>query len=44
MPTFIKRLRKGEGDYLYVDNLFVAKWFDRREVTILSTLHEVQMM
>jgi len=44
MPHFTDTLQKGGTDYRNTNILLVIKWFDKREVTILSTIHEAKMM
>ena len=40
MPNFTDELEKGDSDYRHTDVLLAVKWFDKRDVTILSTIHE----
>ena len=42
MPNFTDELGKGESDYRHTDVLLAVKWFDKRDVTILSTIHEAR--
>ncbi len=39
MPNFTDKLGKGDSDYRHTDILLAVKWFDKRDVTILSTIH-----
>jgi hypothetical protein len=43
MPDFTNQLEKGDSDYRHTDILLAVKWFDKREVTILSTIHEAKL-
>ncbi|CAF4514381.1 unnamed protein product, partial [Rotaria sp. Silwood2] len=43
MPNFMNKLERGEHDYQHTDILLSERWFDKREVTILSTIHEPKM-
>ena len=40
MPRFTDQLEKGGCDYRHTDTLLATKWFDKRKVTVLSTIHE----
>jgi hypothetical protein len=44
MPNFIDELTRGEIEYQHTDVLLALKWFDKREVTMLSTIHEPKMV
>jgi hypothetical protein len=39
MPKFIKKLQKGQQESKQT-NMMAIRWLDRREVCILTTLHE----
>ncbi|CAF1289214.1 unnamed protein product [Adineta ricciae] len=43
MPDFTNKLKRGEYEYQHTDILLCERWFDKREVTILSTTHKPQM-
>ena len=43
MPLFSDKLARGEIDYRHTDILLAVKWFDRREATMLSTIHEPRL-
>jgi hypothetical protein len=44
MPNFTNELKRGEIDYQYIGILLALKWFDKREVIMLSTIHEPKMV
>ena len=44
MPNFSDNLEKSGSDYRNTNILLVVKWFDKRDVIILSTIHEARMM
>lgn len=43
MPKFSNKLKKGETDTKHTENMMVVRWMDRREVCMLTTLHEHTM-
>ena len=43
MPRFTDQLEKDDSDYRHIDILLAIKWFDKREVTVLSTIHEASL-
>lgn len=44
MPNFIDGPTRGEIEYQHTDILLALKWFDKREVTMLSTIDEPKMV
>ncbi|KAK2574752.1 hypothetical protein KPH14_013001 [Odynerus spinipes] len=44
MPEINTSLRKGKFDYRCTDNLLVLKWRDKKDVWMLSTIHEPKMV
>ena len=44
MPILDKNLKRGECDWRSSENMLVVKWKDRRDVTMLTTLHENKMV
>ena len=44
MPNFMNKLKRGEHDYQHTDILLAESWLDKREVTMLSTIHEPKMI
>ena len=42
MPSFTDELEKGDSGYRHTDILLAVKWFDKRDVTMLSTIHEAR--
>lgn len=40
MPKFTKRLNKGETESYHTENMMAVSWMDKREVTMLTTMHE----
>ena len=42
--NFTDKLDKGDSDYQYTDILLGVKWFDKRDVILLSTIYEARMM
>lgn len=43
MSRFPDQLEKGDCNYRHTDTLLAIKWFDKREVTILSAIHEARL-
>ncbi|KAJ8939467.1 hypothetical protein NQ318_022521 [Aromia moschata] len=44
MPKFEKKLKKGETEFRSSEHMLALKWKDRREVFMLSTMHENKMV
>ncbi len=44
MRNFMNELKRGEHDYQHTDILLPERWFDKREVTILQTIHKPKMI
>lgn len=44
MPQLTEKLKKGETSWRSSDKLLVIKWKDRRDVTMISTMHENKMV
>ena len=42
MPNFTDALEKGDSNYRHTDVLLAVKWFDKRDVIMLSTIHEAR--
>ncbi|XP_050314831.1 piggyBac transposable element-derived protein 4-like [Anthonomus grandis grandis] len=40
MPAFERKLKKGETEWRTSDHLLALKWKDRRDVVMLTTMHE----
>ncbi|CAF3360073.1 unnamed protein product [Rotaria sp. Silwood2] len=43
LPQFENKISSGQQVYKSTDNMLALKWYDKREVTILSTIHQPQM-
>ncbi|CAF3603311.1 unnamed protein product [Rotaria sordida] len=43
LPQFEDKISSGQQVYKSTDNMLALKWYDKREVTILSTIHQPQM-
>lgn len=43
MPNLDSKLQKGESEYRSTDTLLALKWQDKREVRMLTTLHDSSM-
>lgn len=39
MPKFTKKLKKGETDTFHTDEIMALAWKDKKDVTMLSTIH-----
>jgi hypothetical protein len=44
LPNYMKKLKRSEHDYQHTDVLLAVRWFDKREATMLSTIHEPKMV
>ncbi|KAJ8949458.1 hypothetical protein NQ318_007559 [Aromia moschata] len=44
LPKFEKKLKKGETEFRSSEHMLALKWKDRREVFMLSTMHENKMV
>lgn len=43
MPKFTEHLRKGQIEAKHTDNILAVRWLDRREVCMLTTIHQNEM-
>ncbi|CAF4318460.1 unnamed protein product, partial [Rotaria sordida] len=43
LPQFEDKISSGQQVYKSTDNMLALKWYDKREVTMLSTIHQPQM-
>ncbi|CAH1973304.1 unnamed protein product [Acanthoscelides obtectus] len=44
MPVFAKKLKQGDTDWRSSENLLAIKWKDRRDVVMLTSMHENRMV
>ncbi|CAH2005722.1 unnamed protein product [Acanthoscelides obtectus] len=44
MPVFDKKLKQGDTDWRSSENLLAIKWIDRRDVVMLTSMHENRMV
>jgi hypothetical protein len=44
MPKFPKKLKKGESIALHTDTMMAQTWRDKRDVTMLSTIHTAEFV
>ena len=44
MPHFTNTLQMSDSDYQNTNILLVIGWFDKREITMLSTIHQANMI
>ncbi|CAH1972326.1 unnamed protein product [Acanthoscelides obtectus] len=44
MPVFDKKLKQGDTDWRSSENLLAIKWKDRRDVVMLTSMHENRMV
>lgn len=43
LPPTARKLKKGEFEAMHTQNILFVRWQDRREVTLLSTMHTMEM-
>jgi len=43
LPKFEDKIRRGKQVYKSTHNMLALKWYDEREVIILSTIHQPHM-
>jgi hypothetical protein len=43
MPKFTEKLQKGQRESKHTNNMMAIRWLDRREVCMLTALHEGTM-
>ncbi|XP_040072194.1 piggyBac transposable element-derived protein 4-like [Ixodes scapularis] len=43
LPKFKKKMRRGEVESFHTDTLLALKWFDKREVHLLTSMHEAHL-
>jgi hypothetical protein len=43
LPNFEEKIRKGQQVYKSTNNMLALKWYDKREVIMLPTIHQPHM-
>lgn len=44
MPTFEKKLKKGDTEWYSSEEMLAVKWRDHRDVVMLTTFHKNKMI